>query len=146
MHQWLVRNNIDIALLQESYIHHENIKAKLPIADFSGYLHNTNQKNLESKIIWKRSLAVSIPKIGKRAYYNKGQWCEWISLINEKQILHIASFYHSPNNEYMNLKYDCISKDMSKFKKQYPNLNSYFLISGDINAALYAGYLCSFLV
>ena len=134
LHQWLVRNNIDIALLQECCIHHENVNAKFPIADFSGYLHNANQKNLESKIIWKRNLAVSKPKIGKRIYYKKGQWCEWISLINEKQVLHIASFYHSPSNEYINTKYDCISKDIFKLDNLYPNLKSYFVISGDINA------------
>ena len=73
LHQWLVRNNIDIALLQEICIHHENDNARFPIADFSGYLHNANQKKLESKIIWKRQLAVSIPRIGKRSYYKKGQ-------------------------------------------------------------------------
>ena len=33
LHDWLIRNRIDIALLQEVCIHHENENEKFPIAE-----------------------------------------------------------------------------------------------------------------
>ena len=55
LHQWLIKNQIDIALLQEVCVHHEHTPVPFPITDFPGYLDDRKNKFLESKIIWKKA-------------------------------------------------------------------------------------------
>ena len=65
----LICNNIDIVLMQEVCIHHENEKASFPIADFAGYLHNHNQKHLETKILWNTALLATTFLISYESFH-----------------------------------------------------------------------------
>ena len=134
LHQWLVKKRIDIVLLQETCVHHNNNNNTFPITDFPGYTYNSNNKNLETKILWRDNLLINCPPIRKKVKYPNGQWGEWISMLNNNNVLNISSFYHSPDPQYNNLNYECFTKDCNELTDYYSNKKCYFCISGDFNA------------
>ena len=133
LHDWLIRNRIDIVLLQEVCVHHENKNNKFPIADFKGYLCNKNSKCKEVKILWKDNINILIPKL-KRKKYKNGMWIEWISLVNDKKVINFASFYYSPNKKFDNLNYNPVKKDIELLYDLFNNKECYICINGDFNS------------
>ena len=90
LHSWLIRNRIDVVLLQEVCVHHNHDKIDFPITDFPGYLYNKNQKCLEIRILWRENLSVFTHSFKNK--YPDGQWREWISFIYDENVLNICSF------------------------------------------------------
>ena len=128
---WMVKNDIDVMLIQEWYIHHKYGEKKLDMSLFNGYRLVDNSKNTKTLILYKSQLAID-----DFSYLNckeDGIDVTWIAVKTKKSIMAIASFYHRPGDDADDLKYDCIYNHFKIIKHKYNCKNVGFFISGDFN-------------
>ena len=128
---WMVKNDIDVMLIQEWYVHHKHGERRLDMTLFKGYRLIDNDKNTKTLILYKTQLAID-----DFSYLNckeDGIDITWISVKTKKSIMAIASFYHRPGEDADKLKYDCIYNHFNIIKHKYNHTNIGFFIGGDFN-------------
>ena len=101
---WMVKNDIDIMLIQEWYLHHKYGTFKFDMTLFDGYRLIDNEKNTKTLILHKNKLVVE--DFSQLNCNEEGIDITWIAIKTKKMTMGIGSFYHRPGNDADKLKYD----------------------------------------
>ena len=100
---WMVKNDIDIMLIQEWYLHHKFDVAKFDMSLYNGYRLIDNKNNTKTLILHKNQLVIQ-----DFSYLNcdeEGIDITWITVKTKKMILGIGSFYHRQGDDVDKLEY-----------------------------------------
>ena len=128
---WMVKNDIDIMLIQEWYIHHKFGDKKFDMSLFNGYRLIDNKNNTKTLILHKNQLVVE-----DFSYLNcdeNGIDITWCAIKTKKMVMGIGSFYHRPGREADKLKYDSIVNHLKLIKQRCNCKNISYFIGGDFN-------------
>ena len=128
---WMVKNDIDVMLIQEWYLHHKHGAIKFDMTLFDGYRLIDNKKNTKTIILHKNQLVVE--DFSQLNCKEDGMDITWIAIKTKKMSMGIGSFYHRPGNEADKLKYDDLCNHLNYIKQKCNCKNMCYFIGGDFN-------------
>ena len=128
---WMVKNDIDVMLIQEWYIRHKFENTKFDMTLFNGYRLIDHKNNTKTLILYKNQLVVE-----DFSYLNcteDGIDITWCAIKTKTMVMGIGSFYHRPGRKADNLKYDEICNHLNTIKQKCNSKNTCYFIGGDFN-------------
>ena len=128
---WMVKNDIDVMLIQEWYIHHKFGSKKFDMTLFNGYRLIDNKNNNKTLILHKNQLAIE--DFSNLNCSEIGIDITWCTIKTKKMVMAIGFFYHRPGREADKLKYDEIYSHMNIIKNKYNDKDLCYFIGGDFN-------------
>ena len=131
LYLWMVKNDIDIMLLQEWYLHHRFGSRKFDMTLYNGYRLIDNERNTKTLILHKSQLMVE--DLSNLICEEDGIDITWCAIKTKRLSMAIASFYHRPGNEADKIKYDIIYNHMNQIKRSCNYNDLCFFIAGDFN-------------
>ena len=127
----MVKNDIDVLLIQEWYLHHKYGKVKFDMTLFDGYRLIDNEKNTKTLILHKNQLVVE--DFSNLNCNEEGIDITWIAIKTKKMSMGIGSFYHRPGNDADKIKYDNLCNHLNYIKQKCNCKNMCYFIGGDCN-------------
>ena len=127
----MVKNDIDVMLLQEWYLHDKYGDTKFDMTLFNGYRLIDNEDNNKTLILCKNQLVID--DFSHLKCSDDGIDITWIIIKTKNMALGIGSFYHRPGNEADKIKYQDLNHHLNILKQKCKNKKICYFIGGDFN-------------
>ena len=128
---WMVKNDVDIMLIQEWYLHHKFGETRFGVTLFNGYRLIDNERNTKTLILCKNQLVID--DFSHLNCDEDGIDVTWITVKTKNLTLGIGSFYHRPGQDADKIKYSNLAHHLNIIKQKSKDKKIHYFIGGDFN-------------